>query len=103
MELSELKEYLRIDGDEEDGLLRRLEKAAREYIASAVGVYDETDPTAEQLLGVMVQDMYDHRQLMQSDVQEKKRMQYTYGSLLLQLQMKYESREEAAHGAGEGA
>ena len=103
MELSELKEYLRIDGDEEDGLLRRLEKAAREYIASAVGVYDETDPTAEQLLGVMVQDMYDHRQLMQSDVQEKKRMQYTYGSLLLQLQMKHESREEAAHGAGEGA
>ena len=103
MELSELKEYLRIDGDEEDGLLRRLEKAAREYSASAVGVYDETDPTAEQLLGVMVQDMYDHRQLMQSDVQEKKRMQYTYGSLLLQLQMKYESREEAAHGAGEGA
>lgn len=103
MELSELKEYLRIDGDDEDGLLRRLEKAAREYIASAVGVYDETDPTAEQLLGVMVQDMYDHRQLMQSDVQEKKRMQYTYGSLLLQLQMKYESREEAAHGAGQGA
>ncbi|WP_314639610.1 head-tail connector protein [Stomatobaculum longum] len=103
MELSELKEYLRIDGDDEDGLLRRLEKAAREYIASAVGVYDETDPTAEQLLGVMVQDMYDHRQLMQSDVQEKKRMQYTYGSLLLQLQMKYEAREEAAHGAGEGA
>lgn len=103
MELSELKEYLRIDGDDEDGLLRRLEKAAREYIASAVGVYDETDPTAEQLLGVMVQDMYDHRQLMQSDAQEKKRMQYTYGSLLLQLQMKYESREEAAHGAGEGA
>lgn len=103
MELSELKEYLRIDGDDEDGLLRRLEKAAREYIASAVGVYDETDPTAEQLLGVMVQDMYDHRQLMQSDVQEKKRMQYTYGSLLLQLQMKYESREEAAHGAGEWA
>lgn len=103
MELSELKEYLRIDGDDEDGLLRRLEKAAREYIASAVGVYDETDPTAEQLLGVMVQDMYDHRQLMQSDVQEKKRMQYTYGSLLLQLQMKYESREEAAHGTGEGA
>lgn len=103
MELSELKEYLRIDGDDEDGLLRRLEKAAREYIASAVGVYDETDPTAEQLLGVMVQDMYDHRQLMQSDVQEKKRMQYTYGSLLLQLQMKHELREEAAHGAGEGA
>lgn len=103
MELSELKEYLRIDGDEEDGLLRRLEKAAREYIASAVGAYDETDPTAEQLLGVMVQDMYDHRQLMQSDVQEKKRMQYTYGSLLLQLQMKYEAREEATHGAGEGA
>ena len=30
MELSELKEYLRIDGDDEDGLLRRLEKAARE-------------------------------------------------------------------------
>lgn len=102
MELSELKEYLRIDGDDEDGLLRRLEKAAREYIASAVGVYDETDPTAEQLLGVMVQDMYDHRQLMQSDVQEKKRIEYTYASMLLQLQMKHELREEAAHGAGEG-
>ena len=51
----------------------------------------------------MVQDMYDHRQLMQSDVQGKKRIEYTYASMLLQLQMKHELREEAAHGTGEGA
>ena len=103
MELSDIKSYLRVDGDDEDGLLMRMKAAAQEYIKSAVGRYDASDPTAELLLCAMVQDMYDHRQLMQSDVQEKKRIEYTYASMLLQLQMKHELREEAAHGAGEGA
>lgn len=103
MELSEIKAYLRVDGEEDDGLLMRMKAAAQEYIKAAAGSYDESDPTAELLLCAMVQDMYDHRQLMQSDVQEKKRIEYTYASMLLQLQMKHELREEAAHGAGEGA
>ena len=37
MELEDIKSYLRIDGDEEDGLLRIMIDAGKEFIRSAVG------------------------------------------------------------------
>ena len=43
MELEDIKSYLRIDGDEEDGLLRIMIDAGKEFIRSAVGEYDDTD------------------------------------------------------------
>ena len=77
MELEDIKSYLRIDGDEEDGLLRTMIDAGKEFIRSAVGEYDDTDPTAQILLAAVVQNMYDNRELMQSEQQVKKRIEYT--------------------------
>ena len=74
MELEDIKSYLRIDGDEEDGLLRIMIDAGKEFIRSAVGEYDDTDSTAQVLLAAVVQNMYDNRELMQSEQQVKKRM-----------------------------
>jgi len=90
MELEKVKLYLRVDWDAEDALILDMMGIAKEYIVSAVGEFDEKDPTARLLLMAMVQDMYDNRELMQSDIQQKKSFQYPYRSIILQLQMKHE-------------
>ena len=94
MKLEDVKLYLRIDGDEEDALIQSMMQAGAEYIRSAVGKYDDTDPTA-QILAAIVQNMYDNRELMQSEQQMKKRIEYTFQSIILQLQVKYSMKEGA--------
>lgn len=95
-QLEDIKSYLRIDGDEEDSLLRTMIDAGKEFIRSAVGEYDDTDSTAQVLLASVVQNMYDNRELMQSEQQVKKRIEYTFQSMILQLQMKYSLKQEEA-------
>lgn len=95
MTLEKVKEYLRVDGDDEDDLIKVMMEAAKEYIISAVGEYNEDDRTANVLFAAMVQNMYDNRELMQSDQQMKKRIEYTFQSMILQLQLKKNLREEA--------
>ncbi len=95
MKLEDVKLYLRIDGDEEDALIQSMMQAGAEYIRSAVGKYDDTDPTAQILLAAIVQNMYDNRELMQSEQQMKKRIEYTFQSIILQLQVKYSMKEGA--------
>lgn len=96
MDLEDIKNYLRIDGDEEDDLLRTMIDAGKEFIRSAVGEYDDTDSTAQVLLAAVVQNMYDNRELMQSEQQVKKRIEYTFQSMILQLRMKYGLKQEEA-------
>lgn len=93
MKLEDVKLYLRIDGDEEDALIQSMMQAGAEYIRSAVGEYDDADPTAQILLAAIVQNMYDNRELMQSEQQMKKRIEYTFQSIILQLQVKYGMKE----------
>ncbi|MDQ0153538.1 putative phage protein (predicted DNA packaging) [Moryella indoligenes] len=90
MTLQEVKDYLRVDCDDDDALIEKLIAAAKEYIVSAVGAYDEADSTAKILLAAIVQDMYDNRELMQSEQQIKRRIEYLYQSMILQLQLKHE-------------
>ena len=94
MGLEDIKEYLRVDGDDEDNLISMMMEAGMEYIRSAVGEYDDTDKTANILLAAVVQNMYDNRELMQSDQQVKKRIEYTFQSMILQLRLKYELKQE---------
>lgn len=94
MGLEEIKAYLRVDGSDEDELILLMMEAGIEYIKSAVGGYDDTDGTANILLAAIVQNMYDNRELMQSDQQTKKRIEYTFQSMILQLRMKYELKNE---------
>ena len=49
MTLEEVKDYLRVDGDDDDNIIRTMMEASKEYIVSAVGEYDETDKTANLL------------------------------------------------------
>lgn len=90
MTLEQVKDYLRVDGDDDDNIIQVMMEAAKEYIISAVGEYDEEDKTAKILFCAIVQNMYDNRELMQSDIQQRKRIEYTFGSIILQLQIKKE-------------
>lgn len=96
MELEELKLYLRIDSNDEDDVLRLMMGAAENYIVNSVGVFDKEDPQAKILFAAIVQDMYDNRELMQSEQQMKKRMEWLYASSILQLRLKYEIAQEDA-------
>ena len=88
MTIETVKDYLRVDGDDDDGLISLMMETAKEYIVSAVGEYDEEDKTANLLLCAIVQNLYDNRELMQSDIQQRKAIEYTFKSIILQLQMK---------------
>lgn len=84
--LEEVKDYLRVDDDSDDTQITAMMGYAKQYIIDAVGVFDETNPTAVMLAKAITQDVYDHRELMQSDQQQKKSMEYLYKSMVLQLQ-----------------
>ena len=84
--LEEVKDYLRVDDDSDDGQLTAMMEFVKQYIIIAVGEFDETNPTAVMLAKAITQDVYDHRELMQSDQQQKKSMEYVYKSMVLQLQ-----------------
>ena len=88
MTIETVKDYLRVDGDDDDGLISLMMETAKEYIVSAVGEYDEEDKTANLLFCAIVHNMYDNRELMQSDIQQRKRIEYMFGSIILQLQLK---------------
>lgn len=96
MELEELKLYLRIDSNDEDDVLRLMMGAAENYIVNSVGAFDKEDPQAKILFAAIVQDMFDNRELMQSEQQMKKRMEWLYASSILQLRLKYEIAQEDA-------
>lgn len=84
--LEAVKDYLRVDDDSDDAQLTAMMEFAKQYIINAVGEFDETNPTAVMLAKAITQDVYDHRELMQSDQQQKKSMEYVYKSMVLQLQ-----------------
>ena len=95
MTLEQVKDYLRVDGDDDDNTIQVMMEAAKEYIISAVGEYDEEDKTARILFCAIVQNLYDNRELMQSDIQQRKAIEYTFKSMILQLQMKKALKEDA--------
>lgn len=89
MDKQKVKEYLRVDVDEDDGIIEQMMAAAENYIIAAVGKYDSSNEKANMLFMALVQDLYDNRTLMITE-QQKKRMSYTFASIILQLQLQYQ-------------
>lgn len=69
MTLQEVKDYLRIDGDEDDGILQLMMQAAEEFVTEAVGKYDETKARAKMLYLAAMQDIYENRTLTSTSTQ----------------------------------
>ena len=60
--LKETKEYLRVDGDEEDTLITSLIAAAQEYLKNATGkTFENTNELARLFCLVLVVDWYESR------------------------------------------
>lgn len=85
--LEEIKNYLRIDYDEDDKLLQSLQVAATAYLQDAVCDLEqrmekkEFKERAKVLCSVIIQDWYDNR-----EHGESKDFNYTIRSMLTQLQ-----------------
>lgn len=92
--LDEVKAFLRVDGDEDDLMIYQCAMASMEYIEDAAGEFDETSYKAKLLLYAITQDLYDHRELTQSEQQQKLRQSYTYQTILLQLKLAYDLKQE---------
>ena len=85
LELSETKEWLRVDGSEEDATITMLIKAANEYLENATGrKFDNTNNQARLFCLVLVTDWYENRDLIGAKPSEKVR--FSIQSMLAQLQ-----------------
>lgn len=92
MNLTLVKNFLRIDMDEDDEYLNLLIEAAKEYIIDAIGVCDEENPRVKLLMLNIIASLYETRQFTIEKANEK--VQYTLKSMLMQLQLDQYISEE---------
>ena len=86
-ELEEIKNYLRIDFDDDDSLLNTIILAGKEYIKNAIGYIDMDKPSFQILLYTICADLYERRSyLIDKAIHTNK----IINSLILQLQLQGE-------------
>ncbi|WP_231120673.1 head-tail connector protein [Bacillus safensis] len=57
-------EYLKVDTDQDDALLKTLITAAKEYIKNGIGRYVEGNAQFELVVGMLVEHWYENRGCM---------------------------------------
>ncbi|AUN11445.1 head-tail connector protein [Clostridium botulinum] len=88
--LNETKNYLRIDYDDEDIILQLCIDNAEEYIRDAIDDFDNKiqierfQRKAKLLAMMLIQDMFDNRELMTKDNEKYK---YIAKSLIMQMNL----------------
>ncbi len=85
MDLSTVKNYLKIDFDDDDELINMLIATAKEYIINAIGNFDESKSSHKLLLLSIVANLYEDRSFMSPKSNEK--TSYPIKSLITQLQL----------------
>lgn len=87
--LEEAKTWLRVDGDDEDGIIQIIASAAEEYLHNAVEVvFDGTNQLAKLYCLVLCADWYENRDLIGSQPSSDK-VRFTCQSIMAQLQHSY--------------
>ena len=80
--LDDAKNFLRVDGTEDDGLIQALIAASAAYIANAAGdTVDTTSPVYDQAQRILVVHWYENRE----PVGQANIMAYSLESMILQL------------------
>lgn len=89
--LEEVKQYLRIDGSEEDFFLASLILAAHEYIKNAVDMpVDETNDLHKLAVYLLIAHWYENRQAVVVGTISKD-LEFSLKSILSQMRFCYES------------
>ncbi|MBM7598474.1 putative phage protein (predicted DNA packaging) [Virgibacillus halotolerans] len=84
------KEYLRVDGNDEDLIIRSLIDTAKQYIKSATNVdYKEDNHAYKMVVLLLTTRWYENRNL----VGKNDDLDYTISSMLLQIELDGDSRE----------
>ncbi len=92
--LEEAKQWLRIDHNDEDGLIIMMISAAEKYLFNATGnTFDNTNELAKLFCYVLVTDWYENREMI-GKTSEKVR--HTVESILAQLSHCYDAQEGGA-------
>lgn len=85
--LEEIKQWLRIDHDEEDTLLLTLKETARQYLRNATGrEWSRTNQVARQVMLCLIADMYENRELTVSRNGGMANLRPAIQSMIVQLQ-----------------
>lgn len=82
-----IKEYARIDSDDEDDILNLMLGAARKYVCQQIGSCDESDERVRVLLLAIISNMYDNRVLT---VEKNQNVQYVVNQMIMQLQFEHD-------------
>lgn len=92
IDLQEAKDWLRVDHDEDDNLIKSLIYSAEQYLKNATGKeFSSENQLAKQFCLFLIADWYDNRQFTGEKVGEK--VKYILQSMLAQLQ--YGGEEDA--------
>ena len=90
MTIEDVKNYLRVDHDDDDELIELMMAAAEEFIIGACGKFDETKRKARLVYLAAVQNLYDNRTLTSTSTQGysvSSNMSLMMRSMLSQLQI----------------
>lgn len=85
MDLETIKNYLKIDFDDDDVIINMLIATAKEYIINAIGFFDESKSAHKLLLFAIVANLYESRNFLGTKNNDK--IAYTIKSLITQLQI----------------
>ncbi len=92
MDLDEVKNFLRVDFDDDDTYIQLLIDGAKEYIINAIGFFDNSIARMRILLLLLVGYMYESRSYMIENKSDK--VAYPWRSIVLQLQLEYLGKSE---------
>ena len=83
MDLQTVKEFLKVDFDDDDDYINLLIDVAKEYISDCLGSYNDTRKKQQYLLLTLIQDMYNNRSYT---VNKDEKIRLTIRSIVLQEQ-----------------
>ncbi|QPJ86681.1 phage gp6-like head-tail connector protein (plasmid) [Sarcina sp. JB2] len=84
MDLSTVKDFLKVDFEDDDSYILFLIDVAKEYITDSLGFYDNTRQKQKYLLLTLIQDMYNNRSYT---VKEDEKTRLIIRSIVLQEQL----------------
>ncbi len=92
MELSLIKQFLKVDFDDDDNIISLTADAAEQYITAAVGSCNYDDARVRILALVIITELYEKRSY--SVEKAGVRAQYTIRSIIAQLQAEQEMTDD---------